>query len=162
VNRHAVVIHIVATTLGPSLETLADRAPRLHAAVRDVDVVVDSDATASIAYDGERLHLGRIVDNGILSTSEGRDYALAIAAELIIMDAVERTGTRDARTWNAACMMVAVASLRMSGAFTTPARCAPFDVPMYDGMKPSSLYDRLVELDKAPRRMVGLMTMDDL
>lgn len=148
--------------LASSLEMLAAQCPRLHAAVRDLDVVIDSLATATIAYDGERLHLGRIVEHGPLDAHDDRDYALAIVAEMILMDAVERVGGRDARTWNAACMTVAVANLRMSGVFRTPEECTSFDVPMYDGMKPSVIYERLVDRDRAPRQMIGVMTKDDM
>jgi len=167
VNRHALVMPLKDSVLHLAAEHLAAQLPRLHAAIRDMEVVEQSFATASIAFDGERIHVGRTPDGatpgkGPLASEGDLEYALAIVAEMIAMEAVERVGGRDARTWNSACMMVAVANLRMSGVFATPVYCAPFDIPMYDGMKPSSLYDRLIELDKAPRQMVGIMTLDDL
>jgi hypothetical protein len=162
VNRLGEIVPIDQSVLRHPAQHLATHAPRLHAAVRDLMVVLDSDATASVAYDGERLHLARTVTRGPFSNPKGRNYALAVIAEMIDMDAIERVGGRDARTWNAACMMVAVANLRMSGVFRTPEECAPFDVPMYDGMKPSVIYERLVDRDRAPRQMIGVMTKDDL
>jgi hypothetical protein len=160
-SQAPVPVHMASSVLSEAAERLKAVNPRLHAAIRDMEVIEGSLATATIAFDGERVHVGCLSIDGVMQSQLDQLYGLALVAELISMEAAGRVGTRDARTWNAACMTVAVSNLRMDG-FATPERCRPFDIPMYDGMKAASLYDRMVDLEKAPRQMIGLMTDHDL